>query len=310
MHACIHASFMIDISCYTSIIADYHLTLITASINCIQQQPPLTIHRRFIMSDDGKDSDSNGDGDRREEGEDNMDKIAEEEDGKEEEEDNNGQKQDEQEDEEEEDEEPRVPLKCPMGVAATFRPVNPCSAATSIHPFQRLQYRASVLSGVPIEKAFEVDEVNISKVLNEYYVGELAERFYKRVLADRDEWFSDIWKGSNMEDLIQNFSEYLLQRFGGEAYYSSRRGNPNLVVRHAKFEMSTRTAEKWLNHMYDVLEEMEVVDELPVVSDVCRDVLMNFFRHTAFTMVAAQEDQWNNFQKKDSDDVPINPEEL
>jgi truncated hemoglobin YjbI len=208
-------------------------------------------------------------------------------------------------DNDDEDDEPTVPLKCPCPASAVHRPVNPCSAAISIHPLQRLQYRAAVLSGVPIERAYEIDEVNISKTLNEYYTSELAERFYKRILDDRDEWFTSIWKDSNMEDLQSDFSEYLLQRLGGESYYSSRKGNPNLIVRHAKFEMSARVAEKWLGHMYDVLEDMEVVDELPVINETCREILMNFFRFTAYLMVAAQEEQWINFQKRDDDDVPF-----
>ncbi len=58
-----------------------------------------------------------------------------------------------------------------------------------------------------------------------------------------------------------------------------------------------RVAERWLNHMYDTLEELEVVDEFPVINEDCRDMLMNYFRHTAYLMVAAQEEQWKNYYK-------------
>lgn len=61
---------------------------------------------------------------------------------------------------------------------------------------------------------------------------------------------------SEMEDLSQNLADFLLQRLGGACYYSDRKGFPALIDRHCHFEVSRRSAEKWLDHMELALEDM------------------------------------------------------
>ena len=166
------------------------------------------------------------------------------------------------------------PSACP--VSASF------SAGHGRHPLQLLQDRASELSGVSFDEATEVDEINIASKLGESAMMQVSERFHKRVLADtEDEWWTSMWSGR--EDFPQDQADYLLQRFGGPSYFSDRKGNGALIDRHSKLEMTARTAERWLKHMHAALEETE---ELKPGQ---RSAMMNYFRHTAYFLVAAQE---------------------
>jgi len=161
----------------------------------------------------------------------------------------------------------------------------PISAAFSAphgrHPLQLLQDRASELSGVTFEQAMEIDDVNIATKIGEYVMMQLSERFHKRVLADPDDWFRGLFSGR--EDFPQDQSDFLLQRLGGPSYFADRKGNGALIERHAKFEMSPRTAERWLEHMDASLLE---TDELKPSQ---RSSMMLYFRHTAYFLVASQE---------------------
>lgn len=68
---------------------------------------------------------------------------------------------------------------------------------------------------------------------------------------------------------------------------SDRKGRPDLIGRHAQFEMTSRTAEKWLSLMEETLYEFDE-DDIPERN---RDKLMDYFRYTAYFLVAAQEGQ-------------------
>lgn len=168
---------------------------------------------------------------------------------------------------------PVIKSGCP--VSAAF------SAPHGRHPLQLLQDRASELSGVTFEQAMEIDDVNIATKIGEYVMMQLSERFHKRVLADPDDWFRGLFSGR--EDFPQDQSDFLLQRLGGPSYFADRKGNGALIERHAKFEMSPRTAERWLEHMHASLAE---TDELKPSQ---RSAMMLYFRHTAYFLVASQE---------------------
>ena len=123
----------------------------------------------------------------------------------------------------------------------------------------------------------------------EYHSSQIAEKFYAKLLADQDSWFRDMFKG-NLETMAQNFGDYLLQRLGGPSYYSESRGHPALGSRHRHFEMSPRAAEKWLIHMESTLDDLD--EDLLSIEE--REALLNFFRYTAYFLVATQELQWEH----------------
>ena len=164
-------------------------------------------------------------------------------------------------------------------------PVSACFTGDRVHPIQRLQARASELSGVTYDEAHEIDDLNLGEQIGEYNMMQLAEAFHKRVLNDKDPWFRDMFSGK--EDYPQNLNEYVLQRLGGPSYYSDRKGNPGLIAKHKNFEISPRTAERWLEYMDESLEEVEVKDQL--ITTVQRGMILAHFKWQAYILVASQE---------------------
>lgn len=136
-----------------------------------------------------------------------------------------------------------------------------------------------------MEKAKEIDEFDLAKLLGEFTITTLYEKFYSKVLEDKDDWFRDMFQ-SPLEDLVANESEYLIQRLGGPSYCTDRKGVPSLIRIHYNHEISPRTAEKWLEIMETTLEEM-----VAEIDEQTRDVLMSFFRFSAYYMIASQEAQ-------------------
>ncbi|KAK4364941.1 hypothetical protein RND71_016299 [Anisodus tanguticus] len=59
-------------------------------------------------------------------------------------------------------------------------------------------------------------------------------------------------------------------------------GHPALIGRHRPFPVTHKAAERWLQHMQQALDN---------VTDIDKDskIKMNFFRHTAFFLVAGDE---------------------
>ena len=101
-----------------------------------------------------------------------------------------------------------------------------------LNPIQKMQKRAVHLSGVPLKRAFAIDEGrNIGKQLPDYVITTLCETFYKKVYASDAEsngknpaWFRDLFSNKTYEESIHDLSEFLTQRLGGLAYYSERKG--------------------------------------------------------------------------------------
>lgn len=54
-----------------------------------------------------------------------------------------------------------IPAEIPSLENMSSIPISPVFAEPSIHPIQRAQHRASVLSGVSLSKAFEIDEMRL-----------------------------------------------------------------------------------------------------------------------------------------------------
>lgn len=164
-------------------------------------------------------------------------------------------------------------------------PFSACYSGGFVHPVQRLQSRAEELSGVSYEEANFIDNVNMGEKIGEFSMMSMSESFYKKCVNDPDEWFSEMFVGR--EEFANDQNEYLLQRFGGPSYYSDRKGHPNLIMRHAHLEITSRTAERWLEHMEESLGELENNDA--IINHKQKQILMNHFRYQAYYLVAAQE---------------------
>ncbi len=78
-------------------------------------------------------------------------------------------------------------------------------------------------------------------------------------------------------------ADYLLQRLGGEPYYSKNRGVPALVLAHMHIALTPQVAERWMDHfeeaLYDMHEEMAEGD---------KEMIKDHMRFQAYFLVAAQ----------------------
>ncbi|KAL6985385.1 Two-on-two hemoglobin-3 [Sarracenia purpurea var. burkii] len=148
---------------------------------------------------------------------------------------------------------------------------------------QSLQQKASEWSGVDPSDAFAIDNTNLFEKLGLQTFINLSTNFYNRVYDDDVEWFRSIFANSKKEDAIRNQYEFFVQRMGGPPLYSQRRGHPALIGRHRPFPVTHQAAERWLHHMEQALESITDID-----TD-SKTKMMNFFRHTAFFLVAGDE---------------------
>lgn len=147
---------------------------------------------------------------------------------------------------------------------------------------QSLQQKASEWSGVSTDDAFAIDDENLFEKLGFETFINLSTNFYTRVYDDEEEWFRSIFANSKKEDAIQNQYEFFVQRMGGPPLYSQRKGHPALIGRHRPFPVTHRAAERWLHHMQQALDSIDIDLE-------SKTKMMNFYKHTAFFLVAGDE---------------------
>ncbi|KAL2318232.1 hypothetical protein Fmac_032108 [Flemingia macrophylla] len=148
---------------------------------------------------------------------------------------------------------------------------------------QSLQQKASEWSGISVDEAFAIDDTNLFQKLGLQTFVNLSTNFYNRVYDDDQEWFRSIFADSQKEHAIQNQYEFFVQRMGGPPLFSQRRGHPALIGRHRPFPVTHQAAERWLHHMQQAL------DSTPDIDDDSKSKMMNFFRHTAYFLVAGDE---------------------
>ncbi|CAK9208240.1 unnamed protein product [Sphagnum jensenii] len=148
---------------------------------------------------------------------------------------------------------------------------------------QWLHAQASVNSGVKQEDAFSIDKVNLYERLGFDTFVKLSTNFYTRVFEDDQTWFRTIFSNSTKEEAIRNQYEFCIQRMGGPPLYGQRRGHPSLIGRHSPYAMTKEAAGRWLYHMEAALDDTHEID-----SD-SKNRLFNFFKHTAFFLVAGKE---------------------
>ena len=131
-------------------------------------------------------------------------------------------------------------------------------------------------TGLSIKEAMSIDDTNLYKKLGEETFWKLSTIFYTKVFNDEELWFRNIFKNRSLEDAIQNQVEFFIQRMGGPAYFSHRKGHPALIGRHMNFNMKEKAAERWLHHMKEALSEVPAIDE------DSKKRMMNYFIHTAY----------------------------
>lgn len=90
-----------------------------------------------------------------------------------------------------------------------------------------------------------------------------------------------IFGHSKNYEIVQNLADFLLQRTGGPAFYSNRKGFLSIAEKHIKFKIDERVAERWLDYMEESL--YEVKDQIR--KEEHRNQLLDFMRFTAYEII-------------------------
>ena len=157
--------------------------------------------------------------------------------------------------------------------------------------------RALELSGLTYDRAFAIDDVNLIAMekegCQEEWLFDLTEDFFERIFADEEDntvpkefrcHYQNKYEDS--DELSNNYSDWMVQRLGGEDFYSNRRGLPALLARHSNINITTELAEMWLAYMrkaMDFVESEKKIKKLP------RNMIEDHLRYCAYYLVAGSE---------------------
>jgi len=107
---------------------------------------------------------------------------------------------------------------------------------------------------------------NLASDLGQDLIIKLSTAFYEKVFSKENltsesphyETFGRYFKGRSKEAAIQNQYEFFIQRFGGPALYSQRKGHPALKMRHKNFGVVTASAQRWVQLMREAMDEVGI----------------------------------------------------
>ena len=126
----------------------------------------------------------------------------------------------------------------------------------------------------------KIDNI-ISLLGGEEGITRLVDIFYSKI--DTDEILRPMFPKS-LENGKRWQSLFLIQRFGGEPNYQKERGSPMLRKRHMPFTIGVRESNRWLELMYQSLDEFGITKEQEIRSE-----LNIFFELTAIKMINKRE---------------------
>lgn len=109
----------------------------------------------------------------------------------------------------------------------------------------------------------------------------LVRRFYEGIKTD--ERLAPMYPPDDLEGAIWRLSSFLQQYFGGPTSYSDLRGHPRLRMRHAAFHVNPDARERWLTHMREALDSLEL-------SPMDDSELRDYLERAALSMVNTFED--------------------
>lgn len=83
--------------------------------------------------------------------------------------------------------------------------------------------------------------------------------FYEGV-AD-DDYLRPMYPEADLGPAEERFTMFLEQYWGGPTTYSEQRGHPRLRMRHAPFAVTPAQRDRWLTHMRDAIDSLELPPE-------------------------------------------------
>ena len=84
----------------------------------------------------------------------------------------------------------------------------------------------------------------------------LVKRFYEGVADDPP--LRAIYPEDDLGPAEIRFRMFLEQYWGGPTTYSDQRGHPRLRMRHAPFPVTPELRDRWLTHMRDAIESLDL----------------------------------------------------
>ena len=84
----------------------------------------------------------------------------------------------------------------------------------------------------------------------------LVHRFYQGVAADLP--LRSLYPDADLADAEQRLLMFLEQYSGGPTTYQQQRGHPRLRMRHHPFPVTPDMRDRWLRHMRDAVDSLEL----------------------------------------------------
>jgi len=88
----------------------------------------------------------------------------------------------------------------------------------------------------------------------------LVKRFYSAVAGDP--LLRALYPEDDLGPAEERLALFLIQYWGGPATYSETRGHPRLRLRHAPFSIGTAERDRWLEHMRNALESLDLPEDV------------------------------------------------
>ena len=109
----------------------------------------------------------------------------------------------------------------------------------------------------------------------------LVRRFYEGVAADPP--LRALYPEEDLGPAEERLRLFLEQYWGGPTTYSDERGHPRLRMRHAPFTVTPDMRDRWLTHMRDAVESLDLPDDQ-------RTELWTYLERAAYFMVNTADD--------------------
>ena len=109
----------------------------------------------------------------------------------------------------------------------------------------------------------------------------LVRRFYEGVAADPP--LRALYPEEDLGPAEERLRLFLEQYWGGPTTYSDERGHPRLRMRHAAFTVTPDMRDRWLTHMHDAVESLDLPHDQ-------RTELWTYLERAAYFMVNQADD--------------------
>ena len=77
---------------------------------------------------------------------------------------------------------------------------------------------------------------------------------------------------------VEHLRLFLIQYWGGPAWYSERRGHPRLRMRHAPFVIGRAERDAWMDHMRTAIDSLDLPEKI-------RAAFVDYFDRAATAMM-------------------------